>query len=88
MPERKCNFDQVELAYYAQKFGDSIDAQNERHVASRHMDRIRSVEDVLKDPKTCPEETIYQLGTMDEHEDYKVLMMVAVEMFEEAEKYL
>lgn len=85
-PERKYNFEQVELAYYAQKFGDSIDAQNERHMASRHMDRIRSVEDVLKDPKTCPEETIYQLGTKDEHEDYKVLVKVAAEMFEETEK--
>lgn len=85
-PERKYSFDQVELAYYAREFGDSIDAQNERHIASRHTERIRSVEEVIKDPKTCPEETIYQLGTKDEHEDYRVLMQVAAEMFEEAEK--
>lgn len=42
--------------------------QNERHVKARHPDRCKEVEDVWKNKKTCPEESIYQLGTIDELE--------------------
>ena len=85
-PERKFNFDEIEHAFYLNKFGDSIDAQNERHVKSRHTERIRQVEDILKDPKTCPEETIYQLGTKDGHEDPALFTQVVAELIQEIEK--
>lgn len=78
-PEREYNFDEIELAFYALQFGKSIDAQNDRHIASRHTERIRSVEQILKDPKTCPEETIYQLGTKDDHTDPKIFVLIAEE---------
>ena len=42
-PERKYLFDEVEYLYYHKQFGDSIDAQNERHEKSRHTERIRNV---------------------------------------------
>ena len=35
-----------------------------------------SVEDVLKNKKTCPEESIYQLGTMDEHASVEMLVTI------------
>ncbi len=85
-PERKFNFEQIEHAYYAEHFGDSIDAQNDRHIKSRHKERIRSVGDILSDPKTCPEETVYQLGTKDGHEDAALFAKVVAELFEEIEK--
>ena len=85
-PERKFNFDEIELAYYATKFGDSIDAQNERHRQTRHNERIRGVEDILKDPKTCPEETVYQLGTKDGHADPIMFAQVVAELIQEVEK--
>ncbi len=85
-PERKYNFDQVEQAFYMSKFGDSIDAQNERHVKSRHTERIRTVEQIRKDKKTCPEETIYQMGTKDGYEDYKLFTQVVAEVIQEIEK--
>ncbi len=84
-PERKFNFDEIERAFYENKFGDSIDAQNERHVKSRHTERIRQVVDILKDPKTCPEETIYQLGTKDGHEDPALFTQVVAELIQEIE---
>ena len=37
-PERKYNFDEIERAFYENKFSDSIDAQNERHRKSRHTE--------------------------------------------------
>lgn len=85
-PERKFNFEQIEHAYYAEHFGDSIDAQNDRHIKSRHKERIRSVDDILKDPKTCPEETVYQLGTKDGHEDPALFAKVVAELIEEIQK--
>ena len=85
-PERKYNFDQIELLYYTQQFGDSITAQNNRHIESRHRERIRNVDQILKDPKTCPEETIYQLGTKDGFEDPEVFVEVVSEVMEEIGK--
>ena len=84
-PERELSFDEVEMKFYEEKFGDSVNAQNERHKESRHTERIRSVEDVLKDPKTCPEETIYQLGTKDGYADPKVFTEVVTELIDKLE---
>ena len=80
---QRLNFNQIEMNFYQQTFGPAILAQNERHKKSRHKERIRSVEDVLNDPKTCPEETIYQLGTKDGHEDPALFTQVATELFQE-----
>lgn len=85
-PERKYSFDQIEYTYYFLEFGDSIEAQNERHRKSRHKERIRPVKDILKDSKTCPEESIYQLGTKDGHEDAALFAKVVAELFEEIMK--
>ena len=73
------SFNEIELVFYEDHFGDYVRAQNERHRKARHSDRCKSVEDVLKNKKTCPEESIFQLGTMDDHASSKLL----VEIFEE-----
>lgn len=80
--ERKYLFDEVEYLYYHKQFGDSIDAQNERHEKSRHTERIRNVRQIMEDSRTCLEETIYQLGTKDGYEDPAVFVKVAAELFE------
>ncbi len=81
-PERKFSFGEVEHAFYVNKFSESVDAQNERHIQSRHKERCREVEDILKDQKTCPEETVYQLGTKDGYADPELFVMVATELFQ------
>lgn len=85
-PKRDLNFEEVELAFYKENFSMSVFEQNERHEKSRHPERCRTVEDVLQNKKTCPEETIYQLGTIDGHADVKVFALVVVELLEEMEK--
>lgn len=52
-----------ELQLYASLYGDGIKAQNERHKASRHHERVRSVEDIYLNKKTAPMETILQIGS-------------------------
>ena len=39
---------------------------------TRHTERNRSVEDLLKNNKTCPEETIFQIGTVEESVSYEI----------------
>lgn len=85
-PERKFNFEEIEAAFYLQKFGDSVDAQTERHEKSRHRERIRTMDQIRVDEKTCPEETVYQLGTKDGHEDPALFAQVVAELFEEFQK--
>ena len=85
-PERKYNFDEIELAYYISQFGEAIEAQNERHLKARHPNRVRSVKDVLKNAKTCPEESVYQLGTKDGYADPVLFAQVVVELITEVEK--
>lgn len=85
-PERRYTFEEIELGLYQEMFGDSIYAQNERHEKSRHRERIRSVKEIHEDPKTCPEETVYQLGTKDGYVDPAIFVQVAAEVFEEFTK--
>ena len=72
------SFEEIEKLYYVEHYGDYVDAQNTRNEKARHTERNRTVEDLLKNKKTCPEETIYQMGTMDEHaspEDFLKVVM-------------
>lgn len=82
-PERRFSFEEIEKAFYSNQFGDSLDAQAERHIKSRHKDRIRTMDQIREDPKTCPEETVYQLGTKDGHEDPALFVQVVAELVEE-----
>ncbi len=50
--------------YYYEHYGGYVEAQNARNEKTRHTERNRTVEDLLKNNKTCPEESIYQIGTM------------------------
>ena len=74
--EDNFSFEQIELAFYEEHYGNYVMKQNERHVKARHPDRCKEVEDVWKNKKTCPEESIYQLGTIDEHASVELLVLV------------
>ena len=74
--EDNFSFNQIELAYYVEHYSDYVMNQNARHEKARHPDRCKGVEDILKSKKTCPEESIYQLGTIDEHASAKTLVLV------------
>ena len=61
----KHTFVDVEKNFYTENFSQSVTAQNERHIASRHNERIKEVTDLLKDQKTCPEEELLYIGNKD-----------------------
>ena len=57
-------FEEVEELFYSAKYGAYVEAQNARNDKNRHSERNRTTTDLLKDKRTCPEETIYQIGKM------------------------
>ena len=76
-------FSDVERQFYESRYTTFIEGQNERNAKIRHTERNRSIPDLLSSRKTCPEETIYQLGTKDDHASGEVLLAVVTEFIEE-----
>ena len=84
--ENDYSFEQVERLYYFEHYADHIQAQNERNEKTRHTERNRAVDDLLTNNKTCPEESIYQIGTVDESVSGEILAKIANEFFSEMEE--
>lgn len=70
------DFSEVERIYYEQNYSNFIRQQNARNAKTRHTERNRSIEDLLTNNKTCPEETIYQIGTIDKSASKEKLLAV------------
>lgn len=84
--EHDFSFEEVERIYYNEHYSDHVEAQNARNEKTRHIERNRTVEDLLKNKKTCPEETIYQIGNIDETVSPEELLIVVGTFFGELEK--
>ena len=83
---QRYSFEEVERLYYMQNYSEHIQAQNDRNEKARHPERNRKVEDLLKNNKTCPEESIYQIGTIEETLSGETLVRIAVDFFKEMEQ--
>lgn len=79
--ERRFTFSEIEKSYYLVHYGDHVFAQNLRNEAARHKERNREIDDVLKNKKTCPEETLLQLGNIDGTVKPEVLAQISAEYF-------
>ena len=73
----------MERQFYETHYTAFVESQNERNAKIRHTERNRSIPDLLSSRKTCPEETIYQLGTMDDHASAEDLLNFVTEFIEE-----
>lgn len=67
-----------EVDQYKQLYGEGLDARNRRYIASGHRERVKSVRQVYRDPKTAPMETIYQLGKKGSDTDPQIRTEVMV----------
>ena len=72
----------MERRFYETHYTAFVEGQNERNAKNRHTERNRSIPDLLSSRKTCPEETICQLGTLDEHASAEDLLSVVTEFIE------
>ena len=84
--EERMSFTQVESDFYYDHYWEHVQEQNRRNEEARHAERNRSVEDLLKNSKTCPEESLLQLGNIDRSVPASVLAKVVAEFFEEFER--
>ena len=84
--EESYSFEQIERAFYFNNYSDFVWGQNNRNEKARHTERNRTVDDLLKSKKTCPEESIYQIGTIKESVSWETLTKIAVEFFAELDK--
>ena len=73
----------MERQFYETHYSEFIEKQHERNAKIRHTERNRSIPDLLSSRKTCPEETIYQFGTLDEHASVEDLVLVVTEFMSE-----
>ena len=80
------SFEEIERMYYYEHYGGHVEAQNARNKKTRHTERNRTVEDLLKNNKTCPEETLYQIGTMEQSVPPEVLFQIVTEFQEEFDR--
>ena len=80
------SFEQIEKTYYFDRYYDYCAAQHERNRLTGHSERDRMPDDLLKDKKTCPEESLIQIGTMEQSVSPDILVQVAIEFFEEFER--
>lgn len=79
-------FEQVEEKFYEEIFADFIKGQNAHNIKNRHPERNRTAKDLLNDKRTCPEETIYQIGNIDSSIDYFDLYCICQEFFDFIER--
>ena len=59
------SFEDIERRYYQEHYSVFVEAQNERNAQTRHTERNGTIDSLLQSNKTCPEETIFQIGTIE-----------------------
>lgn len=72
-------FDEGEKAFYEKHFRKTLDEQNERHRASRHLERIKTMDEFRASRNYCPEETLFYLGDKENQAPKEKLKEVMLE---------
>lgn len=84
--EMASTFEEVEQLYYRNRYTDYTIGQNARNEKNRHTERNRTTDEILKNKKTCPEESLLQIGKIEEHAPAETLFLIATEFFAEFEQ--
>jgi len=79
------SFEEVELRFYEEQYTDFVIGQNARNEKNRHTERNRSINQIYQDKKTCPEESILQLGNIDGSVSPDVLLGITSEFLKRFE---
>lgn len=57
------NLYRYELTYYKNAFAAWIEESKKRHIKSRHLERVKTMEQIYGNVQHCPEELTLQIGT-------------------------
>lgn len=84
--EQHMPFEDFERQYYERRYAESLTLTNEKYLAQRHPEKVRSMDDWLKTYK--PTEVIIQLGNAEDQINDKYLVKAFTETMRELkEKY-
>ena len=81
--ELAVHFEEVERLFYLEHYDDYCLAQHERNHKNGHPERNRETDDLRLDKRTCPEESIIQIGNMDNQIPADLFFKIALEYFKE-----
>ena len=82
------NFEECEKEFYENNFSNALEKKNEKHIKSRHKERIKTIDDYRTSPLTCPEETLYYIGDKSNTVDTNVLEEIIQKQLEwESEEF-
>lgn len=81
--ELAVHFEEVERLFYLQHYSDYCFGQHERNRRNGHPERNRDTDDLRLDKRTCPEESIIQIGNMDNQIPADLFFKIALEYFKE-----
>lgn len=75
LQETRGSFDAsaYELEFYKKRYGAARERKNADYIKSGHKEDVKTMEQVIKNPKTAPLETIFQIGTATETIDPAIL---------------
>lgn len=57
------SFKENERNFYIEHFGKALDEQNARNIKNGHPERNKTIDSILNDPKSCPEDTLYYINS-------------------------
>ncbi len=81
--ELAVHFEEVERLFYLEHYDNYCLAQHERNHKNGHPERNRETDDLRLDKRTCPEESIIQIGNMDNQIPAELFFKIALEYFKE-----
>ena len=80
----RVTIDQHEHEMYETLFCKSLSAQHRRNEVARHPERNKSIDDLLDNKNTCPEETIFQIGSLEDGYPEPSILMDIFEEYQAA----
>ncbi len=86
--ENRTSIDAHEHELYQELFGESLSAHHRRNEAARHSERNKSIDDLLDGKNTCPEETIFQIGSVDDGSPPPLFLLQIYEEYQSRVKRL
>lgn len=77
--DKSLSFDTVEKRFYTETFSQALEAKNQRYKEQRHPERIQTIDAYRSNPRSCPEETILQIGNLKHTTDPQLLKTICIE---------
>ena len=76
---KPATFEEMEDYYYKMLFLEQYNKQMERHIKGGHKNRVKTFDEWKKDKRYCPEETILQIGNMENQIDNSTSKKILLE---------